>query len=152
MSKPFGLAAAALVLAALSIAPASAHGRHHDRHHGRHPHGYHPHGHHHGHEDRHGRHGWGGWHGDRYGGGPRIYVDRRPVVVRGGGRPVFVDRRPIYDRRPILVDSGPRRVVAAGGYPVYVPRPGDGCSTRQRVGLTEWGMRKVVTTRTCIVP
>ena len=149
MSKPFGLAAAALVLAALSIAPASAHGRHHDHHHGRQPHG-----HHHGHEGWHGHHGWDGWHrhGDRYGGGPRIYVDRRPVVVRGGARPVFIDRRPIYDRRPILVDSGPRRVVVAGGYPVYAPRPGYGCSTRQRVGLTEWGMRKVVTTRTCIVP
>lgn len=87
----------------------------------------------HGHEGRHGHHGWDGWHrhGDRYGGGPR---------------PVFIDRR------PILVDSGPRRVVVAGGYPVYAPRPGYGCSTRQRVGLSEWGMRKVVTTRTCIVP
>ncbi|WP_207546491.1 hypothetical protein, partial [Methylobacterium indicum] len=83
--------------------------------------------------------------------GPRIYVDRRPVFVRGGPR-IYVDRRPILDRRPIIVADGPRRVVVAGGYPVDAPRPGYGCSTRQRFGLTEWGMRKVVTTRTCIVP
>ncbi len=41
--------------------------------------------------------------------------------------------------------------VYAYGAPVY-HRPVGGCTTTRRVGWTSYGWRKIVTTRTCIVP
>ncbi len=142
MNTSFGLAAAAaLVLGAVSVSPASAHGGHH---HGGHHH-HHHHGHHHHGGGGHHPHWGGGWHGSHWHG---PHWGGRPIIVRGGSR-VYVDRR------PIIVPGGPRRVYVAGAYPVYGGRPagyGPGCTTTRRVGPTPWGWHKVVTTRTCLVP
>lgn len=54
--------------------------------------------------------------------------------------------------RSYPVWRGGRTVVVGRPYPAYQVGYGSGCHTTRSVGITPWGWRRIVTTKTCIVP
>ena len=83
--------------------------------------------------------------------GGRPEINR--IVVRGG-RTTFVNRVIVRDGRRVVVGR-PHRVFLGGRIgPAFVGggAPSTGCSVRRDVFPTPFGLRKIVTVRTCFVP